>query len=566
MDYSIPAGVALILFGVRFLRKGLDRLFGIRLSGWLSAMTSSRIKAFLGGALVGAVAPSSTGVSMIALQLLEAGKLGARRILAVVLGANVGITMMAQLMALRLQESAGLLLLAGVIGFLYFKRTVLRGVGQCLLALGFVFVAMDYISKGAKNFAAHPDVSVIIGLLEGHLWFVLFATALLAVVMQSSTATIGLGLALASAGVLNSSLLAVWVLGTNLGVGATALILGWPTIEGRRLGLSVLLIKCLVALPLVLLPELMRLLFDFMPGPQMERQLAMFHTFFNLIAGVTGLFLSGPLSRLTALAIVPANNQELPRATSYLDERVLDTPSIALAQATRETLAMGDEARLMLEQFWRAYQKSDPELAKLVRREDDRIDQLNRNLCHYLTCISGEKTEQETQWQMILHTFSNELESIGDIVDKHLCGMILKHPSRDCELPEPERSVIEQLHKTVLSRLDRALGLLTTRGSTEAKEFLAGKEQLNNWCRDQQREHYSRLRAGNTDLQRVSPFFLDMLNSYRRINSHLTTLAYGLLKNGKRARGSMRTHPLRASQPKGSTDESHQGSGESECR
>jgi len=523
---QILAGVALTVFGVRFLRKGFDRLFGSRLAGWLENLTSNRPKAWLGGILAGTVAPSSTGLSLVALQFMEAGKLNADRMLLILLGAGAGITVTVQLLAFRIQDYAGLFLIVGLIGFQFMKREIPRGIGQCLLALGFVFLAMQMIGSGARAAVQQDSVRLLVELLEGAPVLVFFITALLAMLLQSSTATIGLGLALGATGVLSASVLAPWVIGTNVGIACTSMILGWAHLEGRRLGAANVIAKLSLGLPLILWPGLGVMLFELLPGST-ERQTAMLHTCFNLAVGVAALALATPLLKLVRLLIAPANPSDLPRNESFLDPQSLESPSTGLASATRETLLMGDEVRVMLDHFWMASQSGDATLARRIQKTDDRIDQLNLRLREYLSMISDGNNE-ERHWQLTLNSFSNELESIGDIIDKQLCDLVIKHPLDATILPDIEKAALKDLHHRVRERLQSALALLTNRNPSDAQAFLLGKETLNEWCRDQQRQHYERLTSSPSPSVSGSAYFLDLLNGYRRISSHLSTLGYAL--------------------------------------
>src|ERR1700730_11784742 len=139
---NIATGVILVLLGMRYIRKGLDRLFGNRLVDWLQGMTRNRFQAFFGGIVAGMIAPSSSAIAMLSVQMLNQTALTAGRMLAVVLGANVGITISVQLLAFRLQDYSGVFLLAGGIGFLFLERAVFRGAGQLLLGIGMVFLAL----------------------------------------------------------------------------------------------------------------------------------------------------------------------------------------------------------------------------------------------------------------------------------------------------------------------------------------------------------------------------------------------------------------------------------------
>ncbi len=208
-------GLALIIFGIRFLRKGLDRLFGSRLSSWLATMTRNRWSAFGAGIAAGTVAPSSTALSVLSLQMLQTGRLSPEKMLAVLLGGSVGMTITAQLLASGVTDEAGYLLIIGVIGFQILHREVYRGIGQCLFALGLLFLGLHEISKGAGILAADPQARNILAMMLGNPGLTLFSAAILAVLLQSSTATLGLALGLSSGGIFPAAAMVPWVIGTN---------------------------------------------------------------------------------------------------------------------------------------------------------------------------------------------------------------------------------------------------------------------------------------------------------------------------------------------------------------
>jgi len=515
---EIFGGLGLTLFGIRFLRKGLDRLFGGNLVRWMSRMTASPLKAFFGGICAGTIAPSSTGLSLFTTQMLEQGRINARRMLVVLLGANVGMTVTVQLLAFRVVDYVGLLLIFGVITFQFLKRETFRGVGQCVLSLGFVFLAIGMISDGAAAMTASPEWVEIFRILQGHPWLIFLAVAALAIVLQSSTASIGLGIGLASSGLLTAQGLLPWVVGTNVGLGVTSLLAGWNRLEGRRMGVANLLLKIGVALPFLLLPGLAQALFDAVPG-SLLRQTAVFHTGFNLLVGLVALPLLGVVERFCAF-LLPGEERSQ-EARSFLDESVLDTPSFALARATRETLRMSDHVRMMLESFWAG--RESPEVARRIQKEDDVVDRINLQLKDYLCRIVDTHKSDDLHWQLTLLTFSNELESIGDLVDKHLCDLVIKQRNEGVVLTQEDQADLADAYHAVLTQFEIAGGLLTTRSAEDAEALLAGKEPFNDWCRQIQRNHYNRL---HTMSKNASAIFLDYLNAFRRISSHLSTIGY----------------------------------------
>src|SRR6202047_2936879 len=164
---------------MRYVRKGLDRLFGNQLVDWMQQMTNNRYKAFVVGMVAGAMAPSSSAIAMLSVQMLNQTALTAGRMLAVVLGANVGITISVQLLAFRLQDYSGIFLLAGGIGFLFLKRAIFRGAGQMLLGIGLVFLAMGIIASAGTAAAANADLKLLFGVGDHYPLVVFMGTAVL---------------------------------------------------------------------------------------------------------------------------------------------------------------------------------------------------------------------------------------------------------------------------------------------------------------------------------------------------------------------------------------------------
>ncbi len=524
---EVLGGIALILFGIRFLRKGLDRLFGGQLIRWLSRLTSRPWKAFGAGVAAGAVSPSSTSISIMAVQLLGDGRLRPEGILAMLLGANVGMTILVQFMSVRIQDYAGLLIAFGVAAFVYAQRELLRGSGQCLLALGFIFLAIQMIGAGAADIAKSEDARQTFLLLHGHPGLIFAGTAVLAVILQSSTATIGLGVGLCASGLLGAGELVSWVLGTNVGVGLSSVIVGWRSLDARRLGMANLITKLCLALPLLFSPGLAGWIFEALPG-EAAQQIILYHTLFNLAVGLLALPFLTPVIRLASLVIAQPEPENA-RVVSHLEPKALDTPSVALARATRETLRMADQVRAQLESFWRACKAGDVELARRIQKDDDAVDRHNREILAYLSRITGEKSPRDNRWQLALMNFAVELEAVGDLLEKHLCDLILKQREEVAGLSADDLRDLESVYLRVLERFDRAMSLLASHDSKDAALFASEKRAFNEACRKLQQIHYERLRSGDRASVAGNTYFIDYLGGLRRIHSHVMNLAYVMI-------------------------------------
>ena len=522
----IAGGVALILFGSRFLRQGLERVFGHVLHEWIERMGRRRWSAAVAGLAFGTVAPSSTAQTLLTMQLLNAGRLPAESLLVFLLGANVGITVTVQLIAFRLFDHAAIFLLVGVAGYLWARRETWKGAGQAVLALGCIFLAMGLISSSARQLTAAPDFQTMMGVLANHRWLLVIFAGGLTFVTQSSTAVIGLVIALADAGACPLPTILPVVLGANLGLGLTSLATGWPTLAGRRLATANLLLKGAIIAGAMLLFPVVHEGVAAMPGG-VARQTANFHTGFNLIVALVGAALAGSVGRLVVRAVreVP-RPEDLATVATHLEPSALSTPVFALANAVRETLRLTELVKSMLAGCWRGYEQLDAALVHQVRALDDRVDALHAAIKHYLSRIHTEgMTPRDSQLQFGLLHFTSQLESIGDVVDKSLCHQALKQFELRLPLAGADHAELAELQHRVIQRLDSAVLVLTTRDREAARRHLRQGEGLDAWCQAAQQRHYHRLGPDPRALE-ASTHFLDMFNALWRISGQLDSLGY----------------------------------------
>ena len=531
---KIAAGLALITFGVRFLRKGLDRLFGGRLIAWLERATKNRVQAMCAGAVTGALAPSSTGLSLLTMQFLGAGKIGTDKLLAILLGANVGMTFLVNVAALQVGDYAGILLFLGVVGFQFVSRERIRGIGQCLLSLGFIFLAMSFLRQGADVFAGSDDVGAVFNILNRHPYVLCLGAAVVAVVLQSSTAAIGLGIALASGGALPNAMFVTWIVGTNLGIGCTSLFVSWRYIEGRRLGLANLFMKALVAILVVVFGPL-----NFILSPKwslpMSQQLALMQTAFNVLVAVISLPLLGKLLALVKNLFVPGLGESAEAAANrtFLDPQALESPSVALANATREALRMTDEVREMLQNVWAARAQKSVVQIKSARAQDDTVDQINHQLMLYLSQI-GELSDADRKWHFTLLTYSSELESIGDTIEKNLSSTLSKQLIERLTFDAADEAALGDVYQRTLRQFDLVASLMTGRASNTAQQLIKGNEEIIALCVAQKKIHYERLKPGSDTALSSSLCYLDLLDGLRRVSQHLSTVAHEMRRANTR--------------------------------
>ena len=532
---TIAGGVAFILFGARFLRKGLDRLLGNRLPAFMRRLAQTRLRAFLAGLGVAVVAPSSTTVSVLAVQTVHDGHLPPRRVLPVMLGANVGLTVIVTLIALRLDALAPVLVLLGVLLFQFNRHDRTRGIGQIILSVGFIFTGMNTIGSAASALAHNADLLQLLDIAARYPALLAALAAILAVVLQSSTATIGLAIGFGgvSLGRVEPFALALpVVIGANVGVGLTLLMVGWSRLDSRRLAWANLFHKLAIAAPAVLtlplwLPAFTRL------NLLTSQAIAAAHLGFNLLMAAVFLPLVGPVFRLVCRLTPPppAAATPPPFGPIYIDNHHIDGVALALGQARQEVVRVSAIVRSMLDDLWLALLRRDPDLARSVQDRDDRVDLLDRQIKRFLTRVVGEDADGDASHDVMSQLrYLNELETIGDVIDRNLAEIVVKRARFDVWFSDPGWAELDGFYRKVAENLLIAETAFNTRNPLLAQQLLRHKQSLSEEEHRLRDAHFNRLRLGQTQSHESSALHLDILTHLKRINSCVTHVAYAIVQ------------------------------------
>jgi phosphate:Na+ symporter len=523
---NLASAIILILLGMRQLRKGLDRMFGNQLIEWLQRTSQNRYQAFLAGIVAGLIAPSSSAIAMLSVRMLSQTALTAGPMLAVVLGANVGLTVIVQLITFDLQNFASVFIVVGGIGFLFLSRALFRGTGQIFLGLGFVFLAMSMIADAGKVVAASPDMKLLFSIVDHYPWLVFATTALLALVLQSSTACIGLGIGLSKAGLVSGITLVPWILGANLGICLTMMITGWASVEGRRLALGSILLKGSAAL-LILIggSSVASWVMTLLPGG-IERHAANLNTLFNCIVGLSALPILTLISRGLSYLVPSQTLEEQDDTGVFLDPLLLQAPSLALSQAAREELRILDHLKLMLRTVCAL--RLDQSKQVKIGEWYDRIVAIQAALKDYLGQIADENLrDSDIDRRFNLLDYSQELVIIGTLIKRDLADAAVARSLK--EFQADDLAELENILSRTLERMQKAMVLLMTQDVAMANRFIQEKEQISEHYRSVRKRHLERLVPG----QNLNTGLFDLLNCFRRINSHLIAVAYAIVRGGR---------------------------------
>ncbi len=526
----LMAGVALLLWGVRMVRTGMTRAFGAQLRRYLGRALRQRFSGFIAGLGITALLQSSTATALIISSFAGRGLITGTVALGVMLGADVGTTVAAQILSLDLSWLAPLCLILGVGLFSSGENSLRRHIGRLGIGLGLTLLALKLIVAASAPLRDSPALAIVLRPLDHEPLIAVLLAALLTWAAHSSLAMILLFTGLAAAGTIDTTLVFALVLGANIG-GAMAPFMataGQPP-AARRAPLGNLMMRAVgVALMLPLLswlPDWMAQL-----GTSPARQAIDMHTAFNIALALLFLPLLGPVDKLTR-RFLPDVKDEASFAPRYLDASALETPSVALAAAARETLRLSDAVARMLDDTMTVFTRDDGKLAKAVEQADDQVDRLYEAIKLYLTELSKQGLDENDSRRYVdVLTFTTNLEHIGDIIDKNLMELAQKKIKKKLTFSKEGLAELTDFHHRVAANLQMACNLFMSGDVKMARQLLQEKADLRLAEQRAAESHYERIRAGRSESIETSAIHLDLIRDLKRINSHLTAVAYPILE------------------------------------
>ena len=528
---NLIGAAALLIWALRMVRTGMTRAFGGRLRQLLGRHLGNRFKAFLAGLGVTALLQSSTATCLMTASFAGRGLVIGVPALAVMLGADVGTALVAQVLSLDIGWLSPLLIVAGLVAFQGGRRKRTRDVGRLLVGLGLILLALRLIVAGSEPIRESATVVALAASLESEPVLAVVLMALLTWLAHSSLAAVLLVCSLVSAGALPLPLVVPLVLGANLGGTVpplTATLGAAPA--ARRVALGNMLFKvtgCIAVLPFA--APVAQLVASIDGDP--VRQVVNFHAAFNLSLAAVFIFLAGPVSALIERVLPDRAVPEDPGEPRYLDAAAIDEPAVALANAGRETLRIADCLDEMLRKAMETLRRDDREQLAAVSAMDDTVDQLYEATKLYLVEVSRNALgEEEGRRCNDIMAFATNLEHVGDIIDKNLMELAAKKIKYRLRFSDEGLREIEDLHRRVQENLKLATSVFVSGDRALARKLLAEKDHFRELEREAAESHHERLKIGQPESIETSSLHLDILRDLKRINSHLTSVSYPILE------------------------------------
>lgn len=549
MAFGVVGGLGLFLFGMRIMSEGLQRSAGARLRQLLQLLTQNRIVALLVGLVVTAMVQSSSATTVMVVSFVNAGLMNLTQAVGVILGANIGTTVTAQLIAFKIQHYALPAIGAGMGLKLFARREKWQNAGEILLGFGLLFFGMTVMRDAFGPLRSDPMFQE---------WFVRFgASPLLAIgvaavftmLVQSSSATVGITMALAATGLLDFTACVAIILGDNIGTTVTANLASIGTnAAARRTARAHSLFNLLgVTWILFVLPLFTELVDAITPGspdfviqtveeaalygaavgdkPYIARHIANAHTLFNVVNCLVFLPLLGVLTR-TVSWLVPdkAGAIELEFHLKHLDSKVLDTPDIALGQARLEVARMAQVTDAMLRRSWEYFQSGEEASFNRVVQKEQLVDLLQKEITDFLTHLSQKSISADASKEIadMLHVVA-DLERVGDHAE-NLAKLAARMHRNKIEFTDDARAGIRNIFAVAQEFVSFASHHMTTRDTAILPQARAFEDRINQ-LEDALREgHIRRLQDGACQVE-PGLIYIDMLTNLEKIGDHAYNVA-----------------------------------------
>lgn len=530
MIIGLIGGLGLFLYGMKLMGEGLENAAGDSLKSILEKVTSNPIMAVLIGAVVTAVIQSSSATTVMVVGFVNAGLMNLYQAAGIIMGANIGTTITAQLISFKLDGIAPIFVALGVAIVMFSKAKKRKEIGNIILGFGILFMGMGIMSDAMKPIASSPLFKEFI-IAIGNNWALgLLAGLAMTAVLQSSSATTGIIVALATTGSITLKVALPVIFGCNIGTCVTALLSSIGTNKTARKAALIHLIfnitGTLIFIPLMGI--LITIVETISPG-DVKRQIANAHTIFN----ITNTIIMIPLIKILidiVNKLLPGEDEVEKIGATYIDDRFLETPVIASGQVIKETIRMANKAKENLEISVTAFMTNDDELITKVYENEQIINTLENEITNYLVKLA--KTDlSDKEKGIVASSFHiiNDIERVGDHA-KNIAELSSEKISKRFSYSEDAQQELTDMYNYTLDSLTAAIESYESSNIKKAETVRKLEERIDILEKELRSHHIKRLNDGQCNAI-SGAVFLDLISNFERIGDHATNIAESVLNN-----------------------------------
>jgi len=539
--FPLIGGLGLFLFGMKMMSEGLKKVAGERMKKVLEMLTSTPVIGLAVGTVVTLLIQSSSATSVMVIGFVNAGLITLRQAISVIIGANIGTTFTAWLVSfLAVFKITSYALPAIGVGFLLMaigKRRTQRSWGEVLLGFGTLFLGIHFMKEAFGPLEGSEQVREIFITFSNYPLLGVLVGTIATMMLQSSSATIALVQVLAFEGVLDFQSAIPLILGDNIGTTITAQIASIGSNRNARRAawahtmFNLLGVSYMIALIIIFPGWYMNFIDSLIPGPVTPQNvmfhIALSHSVFNVSNAIVFLPLIGALEKIV-VRLVPEKPGELDMAPRYLERHLLDTPPLALQQATQETVRMANLAQESLQNAYHGFVSQDTAYLNKVAQTEEAIDNFQKEITNYVIELSQQAISREISETLpvLLHVV-NDIERIGDHAE-NLMELAEKRIDERLNFPPEAIREIQRMYMSTRAMVEDIMQALVENDTTAAVRVLEREEELNRLQILLNDHHVERLQKGHIQ-PLAGVVFLDFIDNLERVGDHLTNIAQSVL-------------------------------------
>ena len=545
--FRLIGGLGLFFIGMRFMSEGLQKAAGDRLRRILGTLTNNRIVAVFVGLAVTSIIQSSSATTVMTVSFVNAGLMTLKQAIGIVLGANIGTTITAQIIAFKIHNYALPAIGLGVGLRLFAKGNKWKSIGEVIMGFGMLFYGLAIMKGAMSPLKDSPMIREVLVKFDGNPLLGILVGTIFTVMLQSSSVTIGVTMILASSGLLSFYGCVALNLGGNIGTTITAQLasIGTNTSARRTAQAHTLFNVIGVFYILLLFPHFVKLVDWLMPGapdfviktaeeakrfgmnlgdkPYIAHHIANAHTLFNVVNTLVFLPLLGVLARISSW-IIPQRRKEEEFHLVYLDTKFVDTPPMAIEQARSETVRMGEISLAMVDGVMETFFKNTTKGLEKVTKKEGVVDLLQREVISFLarTSQGSLSPEDSREINSIIHMVNN-IERVGDHAE-NLCNLVERKVNLKLPFTETATNDIREIYSVSREFLELVINGIRERNRHIKPEADAYEEKINHLEDAMREDHIKRLNDG---ICGVDPglVFIDILTNFEKIGDHSFNIA-----------------------------------------
>lgn len=530
---GVLGGLGLFLYGMKFMGEGLELAAGSKLRTLLEKITSNKFLAMLVGVLVTAVIQSSAATDAMVIGFVNAGLMDLGQSVGILFGSKIGTTATSLLLSINIKDIVPIFTFVGVVVIIFVKKNNYRYYGQIAAGFGILFMGMSFMSESFDGLKNSPAFLNFIGTISSPILGFLLGI-LITGIMQSSSATVGILMALGMSGAVTLESCVYIIYGMNVGACMPVFLSSAGANRQSKQAALFNFLMCLIG-AVILMGVTVAIeptsfsvvnIFEHILPNNVPAQISAVHIVFNIIRTLMLMPASGLLIKLTKL-IMPDKDEDEDGVTVYLDSRILTTPPVAVQQTEKECARLAQLARDSFDMALDAVLNKDAKAIQKVEENEKVVDKLTHSITKYIVKINGlDIMDYDRKVMGAMYNAIQDLERIGDR-SENICESAAQIINGEAVLTDEAMKELRTLCETVQQILDDSFYMFSNQSKDPnlIEAVMKAEDQIDEYCELFRQNHIARLSKGECSAE-AGTIFIELLTNLERVGDHAVTVAF----------------------------------------